>query len=398
MSVAPGDAGRRVAAGALDGLLLGGGLALILATELALASPDQSELFAYGWFVLFAPLYFALYHAYGTGATPGQLELRIGLRDARTGERPSLPRALARSYLGFLFLVLVVPALADLLATTTGRSLRDRITRTTAVDIALAGKAPELAGATVPELAANFEPPAGTRRYLQRGWALLRARPRLVLGTVAAVYTVLVAIAAILAFLLVADWPDPWTIVAYVSLLLVLLGSGVYWAQAALVMAVEEIRVGGADASVWATLGRALRRVNALSAALAALLLLAALAPYTLLLSLVVAGRLVLVAPALVLEDTRVLGGFRRSWQLTRGQTGRLFGLLLLSGLLLMAAAWAATLAAGIVSALGGGPVADGLGIGLGMAAFVVVLAWLGASWSLVYEDARRALPPGSVR
>ena len=65
-------------------------LGFVLLTELAFASEAQQEIFTWGWTLVFAPLFFGLYHAYGTGATPGQLELRIGLRDARTGERAGL--------------------------------------------------------------------------------------------------------------------------------------------------------------------------------------------------------------------------------------------------------------------------------------------------------------------
>jgi hypothetical protein len=60
-------AGRCFAAGALDGALVFGALALVLGTELAVAPEAETTIFAYGWFVVFAPLYFALYHAYGTG-------------------------------------------------------------------------------------------------------------------------------------------------------------------------------------------------------------------------------------------------------------------------------------------------------------------------------------------
>lgn len=397
-------AGRRLASGVLDSLLLLVALGLILSTELAIATDEMAGWVAFGWTVLFSPLYFALYHAYGTGATPGQLELRIGFRDTSTGERPGLARAVGRAYLSFAFLVLVLPAVVDFLFLAGGCSLRDRITRTTAVGIALEGMAPELAGPTTPELVAIFEPPAGTHHYLRRGWTLLAARLRLVLGAVAAVYAVLVAVAGILAFLVVADWPDGWTFAFYVTLVVPLFVSGIYWTQAAVVVAVEEVRVGRSDASVWATLVRASRRANALTAALLLLLLLLPLAYLSMwfVLPLLVIGRLTLVAPALVLEDTRVLGAFRRSWQLTRGKTWRLFGLLLLSAVMLVVVF---SLTLGVASAVISLEQVDLVGlVGLVTVALLIVapaillLAWLGAAWSLVYEDARRALPPGNGR
>lgn len=390
---------RRIAAGVLDTALLLVALGFVLGTELAFASESQQNVFTGAWAVLFAPLFFALYHAYGTGATPGQLELRVGLRDARTGAFAGLGRTLARAYLGFAFLVLVVPALLDFLFLLGGRSLRDRITRTGVVEIALQGKAPELAGVTDPALAPIFHPPEGTREYMRRGLELLRARPRMILGTTGAVYAVLLSVAVILGFLVVADSPDPWTITYYVFLVFLLLESGVYWMQAALSVAVEDARVGGPDASVWTTVVRASRRVNALTAALLVLIAFGGLSLALLLVPLVLVGRFALVAPALVLEDTRVLGAFARSWELTRGKTLRLFGFVLLSGLVLTWIPGAATMIPGTVATavLGDtvGLVVQGV---LGSVVLVLVLAWLGASWALVYEDARRARPAGGVR
>jgi hypothetical protein len=381
-------AGRRIVSCTVDLTLLLVALGFVLLTELAFASEGQQDVFTGAWIFGFAPLFFALYHAFGTGATPGQLELRIGLRDARTGRLPGLARTLVRAYLGFAFLVLVVPALVDFLMLLGGRSLRDRMTRTLVVPIALEGKAPELAGVTIPELAAIFEPPAGTRRYLRRGWALLWARPRLVLGTVAALYAVLGTVAVVLGFLVVADSPDEWTIESFAFLAGALMVSGVYWTQAAVVVGVEDVRVGGLDASVWATLVRASRRVNALTAALLILLVFMPLA--WLVVPLLLVGRLSLIAPALVLEDSRVFGSFRRSWQLTEGSTMRLLGLVVLSGLVLWGAGIAVSFPAQIASAANE---AAGLVLGavLGAVGFVVALAWLGASWALVYEDARRS-------
>lgn len=388
---------RRISSAVLDGLLLFLALGLVLGTELAIATGDEAGWVVAGWTLVFSPLYFALYHAYGTGATPGQLELRIGLRDAGGRRRPGLGRAIARSYVGFAFLVLVVPALVDLLSLAAGRTLRDRLTGTAVVDVALEGKAPELAQPTAPAVLAVFEPPPGTRSYLGRGWTLLRTQPRLVVGSVAAVFAVLALIAAVLGFLLVADWPDEWTYEFYASLVLVLLVSGIYWTQAASVVAAEQIRTGSTSASVWETLVRASRRANALTAALVLLLivLLVVLLTFWLVVPILLLARLTLTVPALVLEDTRVLGAFRRSWQLTRGQTWRLTGLLLLSTVIVFGAAriaGAVAVAMAVAPATAGAVAAR---VGLTVMLLVPVLAWLGSAWSLVYEDARRARPPG---
>jgi hypothetical protein len=399
MPLRPGDArvpARRVAAGAVDALVLAAGFGVVVATELALASEEEVEWVLVGWTLLFAPLYFGLYHAWEQGATPGQLELRLALRDARTHARPTRTRALVRSYLGLAFAVLVLPAAIDLLTLlASGRSLRDRVTRTAVLPISLAGSAPELGGATVPDLRGIFEPPPGTRRYLRRGWALLRAHPHVLLGNVAAVYTVLVVVLLVTASLFVADAPeDLWAWAAFLVIAATLLASGVYWVQAVMVLAIEEARVGSAP-SMGRTLVRAARRANALSAALVLLLLLAG-AACLLVLPLLIAGRATLVAPALVLEDRRVLGAFRRSWQLTRGQTWRATGFVLVSALLLGAVPFAVdTIPKPAAERLAEDPGPVGwIGV-LALAvpsivAFAVLLAWLGAAWSLLYEDARR--------
>jgi len=400
----PAPASRRFAAGAVDALLLGCTLGLVLATELAIASEGEATWVVYGWCALFAPLYFALYHGFGRGATPGQRELRIGLRDARTGAPPGVGRALARAYLGLGFLLLVVPALLDVLVLgASGRSLRDRMTRTAGVRIALEGAVPELARPTVAELEAIFEPPAGTRRYLRRGWRLVLARRRLLLGPTAALYGVLLAVAVLLAFLTVVDEPDPLVIFGFFApLTILLLASSVYWTQAVVVTAVEEARVGDPRASVAGTLERASHRANALTAALLLLLplvLLAIYVPYVLV-TLLLLARFTLVAPALVLEDRRVLGSFGRSWRLTQGRSWRTLWLLLLCAAILFTAVvvelvlvlWGAASTESLVgAALASFLVATMLAI-----PFVVLLAWIGAAWALLYEDARRTRPPRS--
>lgn len=384
---------RRLAAGVVDTLLLLGVLMLVLGFELSTESLANWALTA--WALLFVPLYFGLYHAFDAGGTPGQLELRVGVRRAGSEDRPSFVRALWRAYLGLAFAVLVLPVLVDvILLTATGRSLRDRLTGTTVVRVALAGSAPELSAPTTPELLELFEPEGLERSYLRRGWSLVCRRPRLLIGSVASVYVVLVSLVVALAFLLVADAPDDaLTLMFWFVLALAILGSGVYWTQAAMVVAVEEVRV-GRPASVARTLRHAATRANALSASLALILGFAYLG-IVFVLPLVLLGRLTLVAPALVLEDRRVLGAFGRSCRLTSGRTWRSFGFVLLSLALLCALPAAALLAAGLLLGVGEGSSWAALVPVAGAAvAFVVGLTWVGAAWSLLYEDARRLHPP----
>ena len=393
---------RRLAAGLIDALLLVGGIVLVLATGLAIGTEEEVSWALLAWTLLFAPLYFGLYHAFDNGATPGGLELRLGLREERSQSLAGPARAIARAYLGLVFVLLVLPAVADMVELLrSGRSLRDRLTGTALVRIPLAGPEPELREETAAHLRAIFEPPAGTRAYLRRGWALLRARPRLLVGTVAVVYGFLVALTVLLAVLFVADTPgDLESATVWLLIAMALLGSGVYWTQAAVALAVEEVRA-GLRAPVLGTVVRSTRRANALSAALVLLLGFAYLA-FVVFPLLLLAGRLTLVAPALVLEDRRVLGSFRRSWQLTSGQAFRTLGLLVLGGALLVAAPWAGVLAAYPLTLLGGPEVlawvAFAVSVGVAIAAVVAVLAWLGAAWSLLYEDARRRRPPEETR
>lgn len=395
---------RRWGAGAIDALVLLGGFALVLATGLAVATEEAVGWALAAWAILFSPLYFALYHTRGHAATPGQRELRVRLLDERTGAAPSSVRALARAYLGLMFVVLVLPALIDVVFAPAGRTVRDRLTRTTVVYLELDGPVRELARPTVAALVPLFEPPAGTRRYLRRGWSLLWAHPRAILGSVAGVYAVLLGVAVVLAFLVVGDSTDPWgaEFATFLVLLLALLASGVYWAQAAVVTAVEEVRA-GTTSSVPVTLSRVVERANGLSAALLVLLALGWLAS-VLILPLLLVGRMTLVAPALVLEDRRVLGALGRSWQLTRRATVRTFGLVAASGAMLLALVVVELL-------LGGAILSDattdnwlvlallGLGVvAVGVVPFVVALAWIGTAWSLLYEDALRQRPPREDR
>jgi hypothetical protein len=393
---------RRLAAWLIDILVLAAGLSLVFLVGLSIGADTEILWVMAVWLGLIAPLYFSLYHAYGTGATPGQLELRVGIRDAETGDLVGLGRALARAYGGVLAALLVLPLLADLaawLGSKDGRALHDRVSRMTTVRIPLAGKAPELAEATSQDVVALFEP-AAEGHYLKRGRSLASARGHLVLRTVIAVYAGLIAVTALLAGLFVADLStedvSAGAYVGWAMLAALLLVSGVYWTQSAVVAAAEIVRVGG-EPSVRVALGRALRRTNALSAALVLLLVAALLVLFVFLPLIIFASRLTLVAPALVLEDTRVLGAFARSWQLTRRRTGRVLGFFFGS----LAALCGAAMVAGVVgwacvSIFAGGDSAlaiilSGIGsLALACAPVVYVLAVFGAAWSLLYEDLRR--------
>jgi hypothetical protein len=210
-------------------------------------------------------------------------------------------------------------------------------------------------------------------------------------------------VAVLLAFLTVVDYPDPFVIVGvFAPLAVFLLASSVYWTQAVVVTAVEEVRVGDPGASVAGTLERASQRANALTAALLLLVPLALVAIYLpyVLVTLLLLARFTLVAPALVLEDRRVLGSFGRSWRLTQGRSWRTLWLLLWSAAILLTAVGVELfLVLSVVAStesLAGAALASLLLVSILAVPFVALLAWVGAAWALLYEDARRARPPRS--
>ena len=414
----PASVGRRAAALVLDLLLLAAGLVLTLAAGVSIVSATLVEVLLLAWVFVLAPLYFALYHAYGgpeggPGATPGQHELRISLCDARSGGRLDLGRALARAYGGLFAALLVLPALVDLgslLASRQGRAWHDRLFRSTVRVVPR--PRPELQPSlpTTPRLAPLFESDEGsTRQLLRRGRGLVRGDVRRLVGSTLLVYVGLTLLVSVLGALTVLDAPDDLQASAEVYWLLgasLVLVSGIYWTQAALVVAVEELRRGSSAPPPMLLLRTATRRANALSVAAVVLgLLYLALQlviwlPFAAVLPL---GRLGLVVPALVLEDETVLGAFRRSWSLTRGRTGAAVGLVFASALVLTAALGVLGLAAGTAGAVLSATVGPGTGLVgaavvglLGLLPFSAILAVLGSAWCLFYHDLRRRAEPSA--
>lgn len=411
---------RRAAAFGLDLALLGAGLLLVVVVGLTIARPDVVDWVALVWVVVVAPLYFALYHAFGgpeggPGATPGQHELGLCVRDAETGERPGLGGSLLRSYGGLLAAALVLPLIADLLALLVngGRAWHDRllgssVVRVTGEERSLAPGTP-----TTPELSQLFAAGGG---LWPRALTLGGARRSELMTPVFALYVGLVGLATVLVPLLVADLGTYdaaalWTILSILMFL-----SGIYWTQAILVTGVEAVRT-GERLSVGDLIRRASQRVNALTVALLLLAMLPGLALYASLyilllfpVAVVLLARFALVVPAIVLEDAPVLGAFTRSWQLTRGKTGRAFALSLASAALLgLTIGVALALAFAVVEAAITDPGLWAYCVGTAVALLVAsvpvstVLTYLGCAWCLFYydlrrEDRRRPLDGGASR
>jgi RDD family/Membrane domain of glycerophosphoryl diester phosphodiesterase len=403
-SLARVSTSRRAAAFALDTALLLAGLLLVLFVGATIANAEEADWVALMWVVVVAPLYFALYHAFGgpeggPGATPGQHELSLCLRDTETGDRLRLRRALLRSYGGLLAAVTVFPLLVDLLGLVAkggGRAWHDGLFRSAVVRVRSAE--PTLADRppTTPELSAVFAA-GGPLRARTRQLAQIRYQE--LMRPVSVLYLGLVGLATVLVPMMVADLDSNaladglamWTVLSFLIFF-----SGIYWTQAVLVTAVEAARI-GERVSTARLIRRASEHANALTVAF--LLLAALLFPvfYTAFLLLPLAARFALVVPAIVLEDAPVLKAFGRSWQLTRGKTARAFLLLLASGAIVGATvSLALGVAFGIVSAVipdaGLWVYCLGAAVALVLSSLLVslVLTRVGSAWCLFYYDSCR--------
>jgi hypothetical protein len=167
-------------------------------------------------------------------------------------------------------------------------------------------------------------------QILGEAWALYRAHWRHLLPIALVVYILLSLLVLLLAGLL--GWLG---VIAGVFVSL----AGVFWLQGALAVAVADIRDGRADLSIRDTLSRVQPRLNTLAVAG----LLAAIGITVGLLLLIVPGLVLatwwaLVVPAIVLEGRGVLEAFGRSRELVRGNGWNVFGLIVLTFLVLLGA------------------------------------------------------------
>ena len=120
---------------------------------------------------------------------------------------------------------------------------------------------------------------------------------------------------------------------AFVSL------AGVFWLQGALVVAIEDLRDGRADLSLGETLSHVRPRMNTLGVVgiLAALGITIGLILF-IVPGLVLATWWLLVVPVVMLEGRSVMDSFGRSRDLVRGNGWNVFGLIVLTFLILIAA------------------------------------------------------------
>jgi hypothetical protein len=115
--------------------------------------------------------------------------------------------------------------------------------------------------------------------------------------------------------------------------------AGVFWLQGALVAAVEDVRDGAADLSIGETFARVRPRINTIGVTgiLAALGIGLGLV-FLIVPGLVLATWWALIIPVIVLEGRNVGGAFGRSRELVRGNGWNVFGLIVLTFLVLIAA------------------------------------------------------------
>jgi hypothetical protein len=166
---------------------------------------------------------------------------------------------------------------------------------------------------------------------------------------------------------------------------------GIFWLQGALVEAVADVRDGRADLTVGQTLARVRPRLNVLSLAG----FLAVLGIGVGLVLLVVPGLVlltwwILIVPAIMLEGRSVLESFGRSRELVAGRGWRVFGVIVLT--------FALTVAAWIVVALVLSPIPAALqGFLTSIIGSSVTAPIAAVAWTLMYYRLRVGREPAAA-
>ena len=163
---------------------------------------------------------------------------------------------------------------------------------------------------------------------MRRSWDLYRAHPRDLIIIAAAVYVPLGVVSALLSLL-------GWLGVVVANLLNL---AAIFFVQGALVTAVEDVRDGYPDRSAAEALGRARQRAVPLAAAgvLATIGILGG--PFLLLVpGLVLLTWWLVLSPVIMLESRGVIEAFGRSHDLVRGNGWPVFGVVVLTLLVLLA-------------------------------------------------------------
>jgi len=173
---------------------------------------------------------------------------------------------------------------------------------------------------------------------------------------------------------------------AFVGALIAL--AGVFWIQGALVIAIEDVRDGRVDLSIRETLNRVLPRLNTLTLAG----LLAAVGITVGFLLLIVPGFILitlwlLIVPAIMLENRGVFESFGRSRQLVSGHGWSVFGVIVLTVLILIAV----NIGLSIVQAAFDSRWLDLL---LDIASQTVTAPFVALAWTITYYELRAIKEP----
>jgi hypothetical protein len=165
---------------------------------------------------------------------------------------------------------------------------------------------------------------------LGEAWALYKSQWRHLLPLAFVVYLLLSLLVLLLTVTL--DWVGA-VAGALVSIV------GTFWIQGALVVAVQDVRDGRADLTIGETLSRVQPKINKLTLAG----LLAGIGILIGFLLLIVPGLILLtwwlfIVPVIMLEDAGIMESFGRSRELVRGNGWNVFGLIVMTILILIVA------------------------------------------------------------
>jgi hypothetical protein len=164
--------------------------------------------------------------------------------------------------------------------------------------------------------------------------------------------------------------------------------AGVFWIQGALVIAIDDVRDGRVDLSIRETLNRVLPRVNTLT--LAGLLAAVGIAIGFLLLivpGLILITLWLLIVPAIMVENRGVFESFGRSRQLVSGHGWSVFGVIVLTVLILIGV----NIVLGIVQAAFDSRWLDLL---LDIASQTATAPFLALAWTITYFELRAIKEP----
>jgi|SRR5919108_29347 hypothetical protein len=214
---------------------------------------------------------------------------------------------------------------------------------------------------------------------MNEAWDVYRAHWRHLVPIAFVVYVLISLLELLLAVLF--GWPG-----AVVGALVGL--AGIFWLQGALVVAIEDVRDGRADLSLRDTLARVRPRLNTLTIAG----LIAAIGIGIGLVLLIVPGLVLLtywllIVPVIMLEGAGVGDAFRRSMELVRGHGLNVFGVILLTFLVLLLVYFLVSILAGGLDSLLASTLLD-------IAVQTLTAPFIALAWTMTYYRLRALEAP----